>query len=718
MKKLYALMASALMMMPSLASAQSMTQENEILSGWNYRLEKDVDFVGGVVNADMSNEVTITPNDQLQFGTAESVKLNGYAPNKLTNTGLEFMSVCQSIGGIDMPAGKGLRSIKNERWIMVNDLREGQIIAFDISNQDTVQFVVNSIACNSKTGWADTPCDPLTVEPISGSVHELQELAEEGSADTYRYFKVINPGSLYAKFNGRTPNYIYRMQIWTNNTEAEAVTAPSIKMVGVSGEARKMEFSSGQSTLGASCATYYSLNGDDPVYLKDSEEVDHYEYVYKVDDDGNKVLDDNGEPIVEQEIPVYKKIIDQAMVDEVGDYGDFKFNPEDGYITVGSSDDEDGDGIVTIKYATVSENGVVSNIISENVNVGEIVLNSPTLTLTGFNGKERTYTIGWTSNTLCGEDYTMVIESGEGGYQETEANVGIGETVTSAQSVKVTVRVAGYADGVAELAEVDAFDTDLQKRSDLGNSMSADHNWDFQALSEACLKQINGEVFEKYVVKDEETGEVLREYTVEDVEGEKVPEEDIDKLEGVVKYFGWDGADSRNAARHWRTHVPTYELDDDGNPTETVASVAYADDETGVLNGLEADNPHPSYSCMAIFTDNSGLFYMAKGTLVVKDVKYGEYVMLNTSAGTSVVKCESADPLSLTINQGVYVHSIDVYTYEGLPEPPVTDGVDSIDAASEGETAIYSIDGVRLPALQKGINIVRTANGMRKVIVE
>lgn len=170
MKKIYSLVLSALMLLPSMAFAQSMTQENAVLSGekMNYRLEKDVNFVGGVVNEGMSNEVQISPNDALAFGPEDtSIKINNYYMNSLTNTGLEFMKVCSATGGIDMPAGKGLRSIKNERWIGVSNLRKGQILAFDISNQDEASFVVNSIACNGKTNWADNLSDPLIVESIS-----------------------------------------------------------------------------------------------------------------------------------------------------------------------------------------------------------------------------------------------------------------------------------------------------------------------------------------------------------------------------------------------------------------------------------------------------------------------------------------------------------------------------------------------------------------------
>ena len=45
MKKIYALIASALMMLPFSASAQTMTTDNTVLTDWGYRLEKDVNFV-------------------------------------------------------------------------------------------------------------------------------------------------------------------------------------------------------------------------------------------------------------------------------------------------------------------------------------------------------------------------------------------------------------------------------------------------------------------------------------------------------------------------------------------------------------------------------------------------------------------------------------------------------------------------------------------------
>ena len=703
MKKIYALIASALMMLPFSASAQTMTTDNTVLTDWGYRLEKDVNFVEGTVN-----ETPIVPSHSITWGAKESYKINSQEVTRFANEGLEFMGVNVAGNGIDWPEGRGLRSTKNERWIVVNDLRVGQIVALDISNTDTVQFVVNSDACNAKTGWADNLVDPLIVEPISGSVHEIQELAAEGSADTYRYFKVINEGPMFAKFNGKTANFIYRMQIWSKNDEPEAVSSPSLKMVGVNGDARNIEFKPGVSTYGNEVKTYYAFEGNDPVYLKDSEEIDHYEYTYEVDAEGNPVLDENGNPVKADSTAVYKQVIDLDSFAEIGEYGDNLFNPEDGAVSVSANDDEDGDGIVIVKAASVSSEGTLSQIVTINVSIGEIQLNAPTLSLVNFSGKERAYKIGWTNNTLCGEEYQIICETGEGSYIEYEANTGIGDIVSSAESLKVTVKVSGYTDGVCELAEVDASGVDVKTREGLGNGMNPEHNWDFCVFTEEVRQMINEEVIDRYVIRDDE-GNVVKEYTVEQVDGDEVPEEDIDKLEKIVKYFGWDGDDNRKPGRHWRTWVPEYEVIED-SVTENILSSVYAEDQTGLLKGLVADNDHPKYSSMAIFTTGEGLFYMSKGTIQVEGVAYGEYVAVTTDAGTTISQhLDAENPFCVTIGAGRYVHSIDVYTYDDLP-----DGMECITAPSASQrTAIYNANGIEVKTPAKGMHIIRKADGTR-----
>ena len=701
MRKFYSLVLSALVAIPMAMNAQ-MTEENEVLANLEdgYRLEKDVDFKAATVNG-----VAIQPAYSLQFGAEVSgVKINGYVPKFLTNTGLEFMSFSLPGDNIDWPNNNALRSTKNERWIGIHYLREGQIVVFDVSNKDAAQFVPNSIACNKNTGWADTPQEPQILEEISQEIHDLQDLSAErdpetgeiisSNTDAFRYFRVINSGDCYIKFNGKTANYLSHFQIWSPAGEAEVVSIPSLKVVGVDGEARQLEFKPGESTFGSKVVTYYSTDGDDPVFLKDSEEIDHYE-----GDD-----------------PVYKKVLDESQFvkdDETGTmlFGpNAPFNPDDGYIYVDASDDEDGDGKVTVKAVSVSESTLVISEIQEiEVNVGEIQLNEPTLTLVGINGTERTYKMTWNNNTLCGEPYDFIFENGEELYveydwdSETNRNPAFDATFSSETTIKMTVRVEGYTDGVTEIEVYEAGENYSPVAKE------GEHDWDFQNLTQEQLNMINQQVIDHYYIEDED-GNVKATYTIEEYEA-GVGNDGTDLLGDNVlpAYFvcGWDGSDSRNNARHWRTWIPTYELDDNSQPTTTIASSAYAEDKTGLLDGLTLDNDHPSYSTMAIFTDKSGLYFMSKGTLKVNEVKYGQIVVLTTNTGVTVVKVDNApEGYEFTIGKGAYVYSIDIVTPDVLPDVPYElVGVEGVKAADAKKGVRYNLAGQRVNKAYKGLVI-------------
>lgn len=728
MRKLYPpLLAALLLSLPLSLSAQTMTEENETLANYEdgYRLEKDVNFVEATVNG-----VAIEPAYSLEYGEeVPGVKINNYVPQYLTNSGLEFMSIQLPGNGIDWPANKELRSTKNERWIGLHGLREGQIVVFEVSNQDAASFVVNSVACNGNTGWADTPQDPLVLEEISQAIHDIQDLAapepEEGEepqsvADAFRYFKVINSGACFIKFNGKTPNYIPRFQIWSPAGEAEVVSTPSLKVVGVDGEARQLEFKPGESTFGSKVVTYYSTDGEDPVFLKESEEIDHYDYVYETDADGNTVLDEEGNPVVAEEIPVYKKVLDESQFvtdDETGQvfFGpNAPFNVEDGYISVDASDDEeDGnpDGKVTVKAVSVSESTrVISDIQVIEVSVGEIQLNAPTLTMVGINGKERTYKMAWNNNTLCGERYKFTYENGEGVViehewdEETNSNPAFNETLSSESSVKVTVEADGYLPGVVEM---DVFEPgENYARVD----EEAEHDWDFQNLTDEQLALINQEVIDHYYIEDED-GNVKATYTIDEFEqgiGEDGTDLTGDDVLTAYVACGWDGSDSRNAARHWRTWIPTYELDENDEPTTTIASSVYAEDGTGLFEGLTVDNSHPNYSTMAIFTDKSGLMFLSKGTLKVDNVKYGEIVVLTTNTGVTVAKVTDApEGYEFSIGANVYVYNIDIFTPDVLPEvPEEIVGVEDIKTPVAKTGVRYNLAGQKVDASYKGIVII------------
>ena len=135
-----------------------------------------------------------------------------------------------------------------------------------------------------------------------------------------------------------------------------------------------------------------------------------------------------------------------------------------------------------------------------------------------------------------------------------------------------------------------------------------------------------------------------------------------------------------------------------------------------MFEGLVVDNQHPNYSTMAIFTDQSGLYFMDKGTIEVSDVKYGEIVMLTTNIGTTaVVNEDPVQPLVLNIGKTTYVYNIDIYTYENLP-----DEIKTVAGNNVNNYNVYTLDGrlVRRNAdingLQKGMYIL---NG-KKVIVK
>ena len=264
-------------------------------------------------------------------------------------------------------------------------------------------------------------------------------------------------------------------------------------------------------------------------------------------------------------------------------------------------------------------------------------------------------------------------------------NEGIGQTFDAKESIKVTVRVDGYTDGINEMDELDLENTDVSKKA-VGNNQSEEHNWDFQNLGESALDKINGKIIDYYILLDDEENEIKR-YTVEQYDNGEVPDEEYDKLVSVQKYFGWDGADSRNTARHWRTWIAEYYVTDEGETTDSIISTSYAQDQTGIFDGLVVDNSHPNYSTIAVFNDGNGIYFMSKGTIEIADVKYGEYVGVTINGGTTIYKCENAEGgFTFDVPNGAYLHNIDIYTYNDLPEP---DAIKMIETAKTNNGIVY-----------------------------
>lgn len=730
MRKIYPLIAALLLAFTSQVSfAQTMTEENAVLDELGYRLEKDVNFYEGTVNGK-----EIVPSDAFKFSEEkEEFKVNSYNPTKLANIGLEFMSIQIPGNNTSFAAGTGFRSTGNERWVIFNNLRVGQIVAFDISDvADTTRFVVNSIACNGNTGWADTPSDPLIVEPISGSIHELQELAEEGSADQFRYFKVINEGPLCCKFNGKnSANTMYRMQIWSSKDEAEVVSAPILEMVQANGSKRLIKARSGESTLGNECKVWWGIadQGDKCLNLVETEEIDHVETVYDIDEE-------TGDTIGTHEVTIYKKIIEN--VEEAGDY-----EYDENGIEVSANNDDDQDGFVTILAATVSSSGMYSEIVSLTVSVEVLKLNDPTVQLVGFNGLERIYKLNWVDNRKGNDEekpaFFIYVEGDNAGENVTFGeNEGIGEVFAIKNHAVVTISAEGYDNGVCDVV-ADAPDVDIHRKNvsqdEEGNAI---HDWDFVNITKLQQDIIKGEVMEAcYLITD--SGDSLV-FTPEEYENGISNDQLIDLGNAVPLYkqscWWWDGGKSRATLNVNSDTIVDNSLLHDKNAN----GYGYVDDEAEIFKGININCPPNANnnSCIFMYINGDlGAYFMAQPTITFSPelVKAGELVAIHKGQGgstwtdwreTSIYPVPEGELLSITLEKnGVHVFYIDVYTYDGVEDSSdlneqwnETVGV-SCNKAIQPIVGYYSASGAKIAAPQKGINIVKFADGASmKILVK
>lgn len=698
MRKFYSLVLSALVAMPLAVNAQTMTEENETLANYKdgYRLETDVNFVGSAVNGE-----PITPATGLQFNGQTDYKINGTALDKVTNTGLEFLAVHTMKNNIGWSEGKALSSSSNERWISISNLRVGQILVFEVS--DASRFMVNSGGVDKNTAnWDDVPVDPLIAQPISDDIHELQELAagqeqgggesqeggdaQEGGADSFVYYEVINEGPLYINFKGgkvngtATPNYLSRFQIWSPNGEDEVVAAPTYEVAEVNGSARELVFKSSASTYGNPTYVFYSVEGDDPVVLTEEGTLD---------------------------VEATFGSLEGIPNDYIGDGMPYEPNT---YAHVDANDDESSDGaldkIVTVKAVAVSSTGVVSEIVTFQIDVNAIKLNDPTLTLVGFDGTLRAYKVNWTRNIAKDVEVTFSYAADNGA----EVEIGLGDVIKFAEHATVTVAAGtAYDKGVCE-QDADLPGVVFQRKFDAGVDAETGeplHDWDFQYLSEEVLDKINGEIIDHYAIFDDNGAETAT-FTIEQYQNGDYPEEEGDNIKPVQKYFGWDALDTRMAGRHWRTWIPTYDVDGDGNPTETIVSSVYAEDETGLLHDMEVENSHPKWSTLAIHTVNhEGLRWDGSGTMKMNNVKYGEYVVVTSNNGTVVHTADTAaDSYTLNVSSGTYLYNIDIYTYDDLPEvPEELVAVEGVEAKPVKKAATYNIAGQQVDDSYKGFVI-------------
>lgn len=649
----------------------------------------------------------------------ESTTINGAPSMQITSDGMTNFFVGVGRGTTASPdlrgrSGYGFYEFgSGTRQLAVSDMKKGMIIV--------IQGAANQSYDYFSAGAANADAEEITDE-----VHALQDAeVEEGGesvADSYRYFRMVNDG--YFCFNVVRACYLTSMAILMDGNAEEAVSAPALKVVGVDGSARLIEFKAGESTLGAETRTYWGVveEGEVALYLTESGEVER----------NDTIFDEEG--VVIDVVPVFKKVIDKALVEEYGVYGDRLFDSEeDGYPMVDEADDIDGDGYVTVQAATVNEaTGAFSDIIELKIAVNAITLNAPTLTLVGMDGLVRSYQIGWTNNTICGEDFSFEVEFDDDMTNE----IGIGSIIDAKDFIHVRVLAEGYTEGEYDLDDLLEEGVKINRKNE-EKANAGQHDWDFVNIPEEMSDAFYGRIIEKcYLIEDGDTTY----YTVEEYErGVGVDGKDLSGAEPVAKNFGWWLPVASN-----RISQTVIEGGYDMNPDN---GYGYAEDLTGIYGtGLSISCP-PVVNSKGEITgqilkyldktdDNAtgylGLYFMSRPTFTLSRemAGAGDYVIIYQGKGGSnyTNTCwltvdevpEDALFTKTLDNGGIHVFYIDVYHSENAPEEdPYVVGVDGIISPAAASKTVYGIDGrivsrKGLQGLQRGLYII----GGKKVAVK
>lgn len=755
MKKIYSLLAGALMLFAQSASAQTMSDENAVLQGekYNMRLFKNYDFVQGTYNGNpFTNDAgeTVSGDGCLSWSPdPTSLIVNSNQKTYQVTSPVEmsnFVGMFGSSNMINLRAACGKDGIHNYgsggRWFALADMKIGQIVVLEHSegtndgkgNETTIK--PNVAANNGNTGWADQATEPLQVEDITAEIHDIQDLVDadgdgepDMTHDTHHYWKVINDGYVFIDMERNT--HVKALQIWIDNAAAEAVSSPTMKMASVSGSARGIDFKPGESTLGTACQSYYITEEDKedgieyPLFLKKTDEIDHYDYTYNIDPE-------TGDTLGIDSTAVYKLVLDEEEIASAGQYGEHPYNPLEG-LTVTANQDIDGDGYVTIWAQTLSESGAFSSIVELSVSINEITLNAPTLSLVKVDGIHRSYKIGWTNNTLCGESY-KISGTQDGSEFSFDENTGIGEIITFSESAMIKVEVEGYNEGVANVT-ADFAGIDVKRKNG-----TEGHDWDFVNISDEMYDQFMGRVAASYnetVISESGDTTIISHTPEEYKKGIEEEIEGVDEWEIVPAYYGWYQPVGNNRTTLDVVSDTIYEgeiFDKNAN------GYGYVKEQTGIFNGLQISCPpnKNNASCIFKYLDKAdgnelgflGVYFMDRVTITFprEVAKAGELVEIYHGKGGSnytnttsheVYTVPSEELLSITLpSGGVHVFYIDVYTYEGLPEDIYETGVEATEADSN-IVEIYSISGARVNALQKGINIVKMSNGkIAKMLVK
>ena len=633
------------------------------------------------------------------------------------------------------------------RLLSVAGMAEGMVIVIQGDANGTYSYTDGGVVGDA----AEEITEEIHAKQLEGYTQDGDGNYVDGEGnvvtpDKYRYFRMLKNDNF--TFTVSRACFVCAMLVIMDAGADESVTPPSLTLARVDGVNREIAFKPGESTIGSECTTWWGNVEDEQValYLIDTDEIDHYEYEYQKDDEGNIVYDpETQEPIVVNEIPVYKKILDPEAVAE-GLYGDNQYDGS-GSITIYGSDDKDGDGYVTIEAATVSSTGAYSDIVSLKVSVLEIQLNQPTLTLMGMDGQKRTYQIGWANNTLCGEEVLISAEC-DGDLTD---GLSAGSYVEAKNTITVKVEVEGYLPSeqtiTVESPGVNVYRQNAQKAE------AGEHDWDF-VLQDADTKSLlKGQVVDYcYIESDPDTH-----YTAEEYESGISTVGSVDLTEAIPVYVNsgwtWDGGRNRatlNVAQYSETieeETTWYPLDE--GIDKNANGFGYDPNAWNPFtNGLLVSCPPntKNNSCILQYVDKAdgdgsdginelGIYFMDKPTITFprETARNGEYVLIYQGAGgsnytssrwPSFHQVPAEDLLSVTLNNGgIHVFYIDVFTSDevaGMEDPYMT-GIDKVENRSNVKDNVYSLDGriirrqaATLQGLQPGLYIM---NG-KKVLVK
>lgn len=727
MKKLYTIAALAAMFLGSLtANAQeegpkcSLPQENEVLMSetFHMRLFKTWDFLAKTVNGKaFVGPLTFGPND------TSMPACDGYRPQPILNAGLKGWHM--GIGNIELNDSKGLYNNKNGiRYVILTGLKAGQIISIentsgseklservyaeDGSYEDIKihDYAVNACRIQNASpdgkypGWTisylenQNTDDKNVVMEITDSIHAEQALnptiieKEEGNDtiyhDNFRYFRAVIDGPLYIAMGKNAA--IQGVQIWIDAYAEESVSVPTYQLTSVNGQVREFDCVCGESTFGADCKIMYGFPEEDGYSEPDNE--------------------------------------------------------YDGTIIVSPDEDYNGDGKVSVECMTVSDLGTKSEIVTFDVDIADITLNAPVLTLVGFNGEERTYQIEWTNNTLCKEVVTFKASGDDDDVFLEEPKAG--DLITVKKNATVSVSATGYTDNTTTI-DVDYPGVTIVRKNTPEEEGANDI--DLVKPTQEQIDLVKGNKIESVYIEDAEGNKTY--YTEEEY---KIGEaNDGTDLSGdnvvVVKVDGgwneWDGSRNRTTLKVITDTIVT----PGEEQNDTTYQYHYAEDKAhffpeGIKFECGPNSAGTSQVLNYLGNNDLGITCMSAPTLTFDRsiLKAGELVAITIGAagGSNYLSADAngqttktlvyiapvEEPLKVTLPRPAtnfcHILNINFFTLPDLPEDqydPVA--VESIADTTIAPVEIYSISGTKANGLQKGINIVKMSDGsVKKVMVK